>query len=54
MKVSADNNEVGADNMPEQPAPVVNYDVEDKADGDKTADQARSIKLEFDSVDIKF
>ena len=40
--------------MPEQPAPVVNYDVEDKADGDKTADQARSIKLEFDSVDIKF
>ena len=33
---------------------VVNFDMEDKADGEKSADQARSIKLEFDPTDIRF
>ena len=35
-------------------AAAVNYDVENKADGDKSADIARSIKVEFDVTDIKF
>ena len=33
---------------------VVNFDVEDKEDGEKSADQARSIKIEFDATDIRF
>ena len=33
---------------------VVNFDVEDKADGEKASDQARSIKIEFDASDIRF
>ena len=33
---------------------VVNMDMEDKADGEKSADQARAIKLEFDPTDIRF
>ena len=35
-------------------ARMVNYDVEDKADGEKAADLARSIKVEFDANDIQF
>ena len=57
LKVSSDNNEVDADNtaeMPDNDAVVVNHDVEDKEDGEKAPDQARHIKLEFDSADIRF
>ena len=34
--------------------PVVDFDMEDKADGDKAQDQARQIKIEFSPNDIKF
>ena len=57
FEVAADNTEVRANNMPDQnnqQAVVVNYDIEDKDDGEKAADQARHIKLEFDSSDIRF
>ena len=43
--------------MPEQaaaPAPPVDFDAEEKEDGEKAQDQARSIKLEFNATDIKF
>ena len=33
----------------EEDAMAVNFDEEDKADGEKSADQARSIKIEFDT-----
>ena len=33
---------------------MVNYDTEDKDDGDKAQDLGRSIKVEFDAGDIKF
>ena len=35
-------------------ANMVNYDTEDKADGEKAQDLARSIKVEFDPNNIKF
>ena len=35
-------------------ASMVNYDTEDKADGEKAQDLARSIKVEFDPNNIKF
>ena len=35
-------------------ADMVNYDVEDKEDGDKAADLARAIRVEFDPNDICF
>ena len=41
----------GDDNMPDQP---INYDREDKADGDKANEQARHIKVEFDPNDVRF
>ena len=41
------------DNMPNPPAPV-NIDVEDGLDGDKAADNARHIKVEFDPNNIRF
>ena len=37
-----------------QAANMVNYDTEDKADGEKAQDLARSIKVEFDPNNIKF
>ena len=58
FKVAAESPEVEADNMPDNDNAavnvVINYDVEDKDDGEKAADQARHIKLEFDVTDIKF
>ena len=53
FKVPADNGEVAADNMPPAVVPV-NFDAEDKDDGDKAQDQARHIKIEFTPNDIKF
>ena len=49
------NNQAGGGN-PANPNPParVNFDVEDALDGDKAADVARSIKVEFDISDIKF
>ena len=44
---------VQADNMPDPP-PVVDFDVEDGLDGEKAQDHARSIKVEFNSADIRF
>ena len=35
-------------------AAMVNYDAEDKADGEKAQDLARSVKIEFDPNNIKF
>ena len=40
-------------NMPEDDAPQ-NFDIENGQDGDKAADTARSIKLEFEPNDIRF
>ena len=40
--------------MPDDEPVVVDYDREDKADGDKAQDQARSIKIEFEANDVKF
>ena len=60
FKVPEDDTEVQADNMPNnQPAapaaPVaVNYDIEEKEDGEKAADQARHIKIDFSTSDIRF
>ena len=34
--------------------PIVNYDAEDKDDGEKAADHARQIKVEFIPSDVKF
>ena len=55
--LAAENNEVddeGEQNIIMPDAVVVNYDVENKNDGDKAADQARSVKVEFDASDIRF
>ena len=40
------------DNMPNPHQ--VNFDMEDKEDGDKAAENARHIKIEFDPTNIKF
>ena len=40
--------------MPDDEPVVVDYDREDKADGDKAQDHARSIRVEFEQADIKF
>ena len=47
------------DNQQNQPQPpaapvVVDYDAENKEDGEKSQDQARQIKIEFSPNDIKF
>ena len=44
---------LAAANMPDDQAPV-NYDTEEKADGEKAAEYARHIKVEFDRQNIKF
>ena len=60
LKVSAVDDEVGADNSgdgeesEDEADTMVNYDTEDKEDGDKAQDLARSIKVEFDASDIRF
>ena len=46
-----DGNPGGADDQDEA---MVNYDIEDKEDGEKAADLARSIRVEFDPNDIRF
>ena len=50
-KVGAGDNSVAA--MPDPPA-VVNFDVEDGADGATATTEARQIKLEFNIHDIRF
>ena len=57
IQVSADNENEAI--MPENEnaaaaALPVNYDIEEKADGDKAAEQARHIKIEFAASDIRF
>ena len=52
LEVEPDS-EVAADNMPPAAVPV-NFDAEEKEDGDKAADNARHIKVEFDPNDIRF
>ena len=55
FKVAADNDLGEGNRMPDdEEAVAVNYDIENKNDGDKAADQARSIKIEFSASDIKF
>ena len=62
LKVASENNEVDADNnevdanttADESIATMANFDTEDKEDGDKATDLARSIKVEFDAADVVF
>ena len=46
--------EVGMPDNQGAPAPPVNYDREDKEDGDKANEHARHIKVEFAQNDVKF
>ena len=50
----AEEQEVSADNMPDPAPPAVDYDAENKIDGEKANDLARTIKIEFDPTDINF
>ena len=52
LQVPPDNS--GGEESEEGSDTMVNYDIEDKDDGDKAQDLARGIKVEFDVSDIKF
>ena len=52
LKVGAGGSVIMPDN--DVPDPPVDFDQEDKKDGDKAAELARSIKVEFNAADIKF